>query len=205
MKKAKILRFLEEQSFQRVGGNRVLKVNVRIIAATNTDLEQAIEQGQFREDLYYRLNVIPIRVPALRERLEDIPLLVETFLEECSKKSRVPKKSISLEALERLSQHSWPGNVRELKNLVERLTIMVEGATIEIGDLPEPYSRQAISSDRSLESILFSFNDMERAKRVFEREFLRHKLASHANDLKKTSAALNIRSSEINDILKNTP
>ncbi|MCD4777755.1 MAG: sigma-54 dependent transcriptional regulator, partial [Desulfobacterales bacterium] len=117
---AKILRVLQEQQFQRVGGDRILTVNVRIIAASNKDLEQEIEKGTFREDLYYRLNVIPVEVPPLRERSEDIPLLIETFLDECARQNRSTKKTMTAEAIEVIRAYSWPGNVRELKNLVER-------------------------------------------------------------------------------------
>lgn len=135
---AKILRVLQEQEFQRVGGNRTLSVDVRVIATTNKDLEKEIKNGNFREDLYFRLNVIPIKVPSLRERIEDIAMLVETFLDECAKQTRSKGKTITEKALERLSNYSWPGNVRELKNLVERLAIMVKGDIIDAVDIPDP-------------------------------------------------------------------
>lgn len=135
---AKILRVLQEQEFQRVGGNRTLSVDVRVIATTNKDLEKEIKNGNFREDLYFRLNVIPIKVPSLRERIEDIAMLVKTFLDECAKQTRSKGKTITEKALERLSNYSWPGNVRELKNLVERLAIMVKGDIIDAVDIPDP-------------------------------------------------------------------
>jgi len=134
---AKILRALEEQEFQRLGGSRTLQVDVRVIAATNRNLVKEIEEGAFREDLYFRLNVIPIKVPPLRERKEDIPLLVETFLEECAEHNRSKQKSLTPAALDLLATYSWPGNVRELKNLVERLAIMVEKAVVDAQDIPD--------------------------------------------------------------------
>lgn len=134
---AKILRVLQEQEFQRLGGSRILQVDVRVIAATNKNLEIEIGNGAFREDLYFRLNVIPIHVPCLRDRAEDIPLLVETFLEECAESNRIKQKSITRDALNILAGHSWPGNVRELKNLVERLTIMVESDMIDASHIPD--------------------------------------------------------------------
>jgi two-component system nitrogen regulation response regulator NtrX len=133
---SKILRVLQEQKIQRVGGDRILSIDVRVIAASNKNLEKEIEHGQFREDLYYRLNVIPIEVPPLRERSEDIPELVEIFLGICSTQSRTKKKSISTKALETLAGYKWPGNVRELKNLVERLVIMTDGDLIDVSDIP---------------------------------------------------------------------
>jgi two-component system, NtrC family, nitrogen regulation response regulator NtrX len=134
---ATILRVLEEQEFQRLGGSRTLQVDVRVIAATNKDLEQEIGNGRFREDLFFRLNVIPIEVPPLRERKDDIPLLMETFLEECADHNRSKKKTMAPEALDRLFNYSWPGNVRELKNLAERLAIMVEQDVIDVADMPD--------------------------------------------------------------------
>ena len=129
---SKILRVLQEQKFNRVGGSRTLTVDTRVIAATNKNLEEEIEKGNFREDLYYRLNVVPIEVPALRQRSEDLPLLVETFLEESSEQNQTGEKKMAEEAIELLSQYPWPGNVRELKNLVERLAIMVETNVISV-------------------------------------------------------------------------
>ncbi|MCD6184565.1 MAG: sigma-54-dependent Fis family transcriptional regulator [Deltaproteobacteria bacterium] len=133
---AKILRVLQEQKIQRVGSGRILTIDVRVIAASNKNLEKEIENGRFREDLYYRLNVIPMEVPPLRNRSDDIPELVNIFLDICARQSRTKKKSISNTALEILVDYSWPGNVRELKNLVERLVIMTDGDLIDVSDIP---------------------------------------------------------------------
>ncbi|MCS6857681.1 MAG: sigma-54 dependent transcriptional regulator [Sandaracinaceae bacterium] len=133
---AKLLRVLQSGEFTRVGGERPISVDVRIIAATNKDLESAIEKGVFREDLYFRLNVIPIRTPPLRERPEDIPLLVAAFVQEFAKEHGIPPKPIDPEVFDVLAERSWPGNVRELRNLVERMLILSD-ERITIDDIPE--------------------------------------------------------------------
>ncbi len=131
------LRVLQEKELQRLGGGRVIHVDVRIIAATNKDLPAEVQAGRFRQDLYYRLAVVPIHMPALRDRREDIPLLVDAFLKEFAEANRKRRKRISREALERLMSYDWPGNIRELRNVMERLTVTVEAATIRPEHLPE--------------------------------------------------------------------
>jgi DNA-binding NtrC family response regulator len=133
----KILRVLQDRSFERIGGVKTIRVDIRVIAATNQDLEERVRQGRFREDLYYRLNVIPIRVPPLRDRVADIPLLVRHFLDGFSRKRKTPPKRLSPGALELLLEYSWPGNVRELENLMDRLVILSEGEVVEAAELPE--------------------------------------------------------------------
>lgn len=142
---AKILRALESKTFQRIGGGRTLHMDVRLIFSTNKNLEKSIEAGTFRKDLYFRLNVIPIQVPPLRERKKDIPMLVDTFLEKLSEKSSRIKKTLSQKALDLLVSYNWPGNVRELKNLLERLSIMIESKNIDVDDIPEPYNSNQAS------------------------------------------------------------
>jgi transcriptional regulator with GAF, ATPase, and Fis domain len=134
---AKLLRVLETGEFERLGSPRTIKVDVRLIAATNRDLPEEIRKGRFREDLYYRLNVFPIRVPPLRERTEDIPLLVWTFLEECC--ARMGKKitQVPRRTMEALQRHPWPGNVRELRNVVEHSAIVSTGDTLRVPILDE--------------------------------------------------------------------
>ena len=133
----KVLRVLQEQRFEPVGSTSTHEVDVRIIAATNQDLERAVKERRFREDLFYRLNVIPIRIPSLRERTDDIPLLVEHFLEKYAKEAGGKVKGISQAAVERLMTYPWPGNVRELENLIERLMVLKKDETIDLDDLPE--------------------------------------------------------------------
>jgi len=132
---AKLLRVLEENEVERVGGSRAIPVDVRVIAATNQDLARAIEAGTFREDLFYRLNVVPIEVPALRDRLGDVPELVEHFRERFAEESGRPGPALTPEAIAALREWSWPGNVRELRNAVERLLIMTEGDRVEAADV----------------------------------------------------------------------
>jgi two-component system nitrogen regulation response regulator NtrX len=134
---AKVLRVLQEQELERLGSNRVIKVDVRVIAATNKNLEEEIDKGTFREDLFYRLNVVPIHVPALRERRDDIPALVRHFADLFARDNNFRRKTFTSAAMERLRQQHWRGNIRELRNFVERLMIMAAGDAVEITDLPE--------------------------------------------------------------------
>ena len=131
---AKLLRVIERNEFRRVGGTAKIKVDLSLIAATNRNLEEAIAAKRFREDLYYRLKVVTIRVPSLRERREDIPALIHAFIEDFNRRNDGKIKGISSEALRRLAEHPWPGNVRELKNAVESAAIMATGETIGMGD-----------------------------------------------------------------------
>jgi transcriptional regulator with GAF, ATPase, and Fis domain len=133
----KVLRVLQEKQFERIGGVKTLQVDVRIIAATNQDLEKAIEEKRFREDLFYRINVIPIDLPPLRERKVDIPILANHFLSKFNKLKRKGVSRITPEAMEYLLKYSWPGNVRELENLIEMLVVLKEEGEIEVQDLPE--------------------------------------------------------------------
>ena len=129
---AKLLRVLQEREFERVGGTKLIKVDLRFIAATNKDLENLVKEGLFREDLYYRLNVFSIRIPSLNERKEDIPLLVERFLEKTPKPAKIYSTAIQM-----LMNYEWPGNVRELQNTMERAAVMCEKGIIEVEHLPE--------------------------------------------------------------------
>ena len=138
---AKVLRVLQEGEVERLGSARTIKVDVRVIAATNKNLEEEIEKGHFRDDLYFRLAVIPIYVPPLRERPDDIPLLVRHFMEHFSREGNQRQKRITPAALEALQRYRWKGNIRELRNTVERVIIMSAGDTIDVSDLPENVRR----------------------------------------------------------------
>ena len=142
----KVLRVLEEGEFERVGGNETIKTDARFIAATHRDLEEEVQKGNFREDLFYRLFVIPIMLPALKERKTDIPYLVSYFLDHFNQKNKSPLTKVSDDAMKILVNYSWPGNVRELRNLVERLVVLHEGEEILVDDLPE---RIKIESERA--------------------------------------------------------
>jgi DNA-binding NtrC family response regulator len=132
-----LLRVLEDGAFRMVGGTELVRVDVRVVAATNKDLQQAVAAGRFREDLYYRLHVIPIVVPPLRERAEDIPLLIEAFLVRFCAKHRRRQKRLAPEAMRLCQRFPWPGNIRQLRNVVERLVVTAPGAVVEIEDLPD--------------------------------------------------------------------
>jgi len=180
---AKILRALESKTFQRIGGGRTLHMDVRLVASSNKNLEQEIEAGNFRKDLYFRLNVIPILVPPLRERKKDIPLLVDTFLEKLSNQSSGEKKTLSENALALLIDYKWPGNVRELKNLLERLSIMVEKNHIDAADIPQPYNSGCDPVDGIEKESFFYEEDLALAKKQFEAEFIKKKLALEGGDV----------------------
>ena len=133
---AKLLRVLQEKEIEKLGSTKLIKADVRFVAASNKDLEEYIEKGKFREDFYYRLNVFPVRVPPLRERVSDVPLLLDHFLEVNARDGKVPKKRFSKGAIEALKKYDWPGNVRELQNMVERLSTVTRGPIIHLNDLP---------------------------------------------------------------------
>jgi len=187
---SKILRILQERKFERVGGERTIDVDVRVIAATNRKLEEEMEHGRFREDLYYRLNVIPINVPALRDRIDDIPVFTDHFLHEFSVRSGKEKKEISPEAVELLREHNWPGNVRELKNLIERLVIMTPGKTIEVSDLPDSIRKEepGVAEDEVFED----GESLKEATTRFEREFILKRLAQNDGNVARTAEQIGI-------------
>jgi len=154
----KLLRVLQERSFERVGGTRTIDVDVRVVAATNQDLELAVQQKRFREDLYYRLNVIPVTIPPLRERRSDIPQLVNHFLERLNRGKQTAATGCSSDAMAHLMEHHWPGNIRELENMIERLVVLSQSGTIEVSDLPERLLRRPVSADQT-EAHFIAFSD----------------------------------------------
>jgi chemotaxis protein methyltransferase CheR len=151
----KLLRVLEDAEFERLGSSRTIKVDVRVIGATNRDLEVEIREGRFRQDLYYRLNVFPITVPPLRERLEDIPLLVDAFLDGFKKKLGKPIEKIPQQVMLALQKYSWPGNIRELRNVIERAVLNSQGKVLSLAEkLVSPDTSDLIRSHkRTLESV----------------------------------------------------
>jgi two-component system nitrogen regulation response regulator NtrX len=198
---AKILRVLQEQQFQRVGGSRVLKVDVRVIAATNKDLASEIKKGTFREDLYYRLNVVPIEVPSLRERKDDIPLLADHFLDDSAIQNRSRRKHIDPEALDMLAAYPWPGNVRELKNLIERLVILVPGERITPDDIPISYRTNDLPAT-AIETDCLSIDDFKEAKKAFEEAYLRDKLRENDGNVSQTARRIGVGRSYLHKKLK---
>jgi len=190
---AKVLRVIETQEFQKVGGSKKIKVDVRIIAATNKELEEEIQSGNFREDLYFRLNVIPIHVPSLRERKSDIPLLAEHFLRNLAAQYGKKKKSISKNTAKALMDYDWPGNVRELKNTIERFVIMNPS---DILDVKEIHSVRGVKSDYS------SFKTLRDAREHFEKNFIMNKLQGNNWNISKTAEDLEIERSNLHRKIK---
>ncbi|MBW2233922.1 MAG: sigma-54-dependent Fis family transcriptional regulator [Deltaproteobacteria bacterium] len=180
---AKILRILQEHKFERVGGTATIEVDVRVIAATNKALEKEIAEGRFREDLYYRLNVIPFHVPALRERRGDIPHLARAFVDEFCRESGAGPKEVAARAMARLEAYAWPGNVRELRNLMERLVLMTRGPRIVEADLPESVRAGARSAPGDPATL-------DEARKSFEREYLMARLEEHGWHISRTAEAV---------------
>jgi two-component system nitrogen regulation response regulator NtrX len=190
---AKVLRVIETQEFQRVGGSKKIKVDVRIIAATNKDLNEEIKKGNFREDLYFRLNVIPIYVPPLRERKDDIPLLVEYFLKNFAQQYGQKQKKVSKATLSSLLDYDWPGNVRELKNTIERFVIMTPPETIDTKYVP---------SFKEARMDYNSYKTMKDARKQFEKDFILKKLQDNNWNISKTAEETEIERSNLHRKIK---
>lgn len=212
---AKILRILQEQSFERLGGNETISVDVRVIAATNKDLMQEIKEGRFREDLFYRLNVIPIELTPLRDRKEDIMSLANYFCLKMSKELGEESKKFTTDAARALELYSWPGNVRELKNLVERLNVLVAKNEIELADLPKYFKELdvglqpsslgscEVSQDNLESDELIDSASLKEARNQFERGFILGKLQEHGWNISKTAEAIGIERSNLHKKLRN--
>ena len=200
---AKILRILQERCFERVGGTRLVSVDVRIIAATNKSLQEEIQYGRFREDLYYRLNVIPFRVPALRERSEDIELLVKHFVSQFYHNEGREPKTFLKETLEQFSRHNWPGNIRELKNIIERILIMTPGSVISPADIPG----LSVEHVRPSESELYFDNSaspgtLREAREGFEKDFITQKLEENDWNISRTAEIIALERSNLHRKIK---
>ena len=200
---AKLLRFLEDGSFTRVGGNDELRVNVRLLAATNRDIVEAIRQNQFREDLFHRLNVMQFRPPPLRERGEDVVLLAEHFLRHFNTVMKKHIQSLSPAAQQKLLAHHWPGNVRELRNVIERAVILETGAEIQARNLPDFLIESSLKKAASPQSS--SGQSLDDAMSHFERELIaqtleqnRHSVSRAADQLKLSRHALRYRMQRLN-------
>jgi DNA-binding NtrC family response regulator len=166
----KLLRVLQERAFERVGGNRTIQVDVRIVAATNQNLEAMVEEKRFRQDLFYRLNVIPVVIPPLRERRSDIPLLIDHFLARFNQAKHAAISGIDPEALRLLSEYDWPGNIRELENMVERMVVLKKQGVLSVNDLPEKISWRPAPSEVREQFIRFSEDGINLAREVEEYE-----------------------------------
>src|SRR5688500_16927993 len=194
---AKMLRVLEEQRFEPVGSNTPVTVDVRVISATNKRLEDLIENGNFRPDLFYRLNVIPFQIPPLRERLEDVPVLVEHFNQRFSKEYGKKPKLFTEDAIETLGKHQWFGNVRELKNTIERIIIMVAKSKIASTDLPE------LGTMDEKPASSFRFPSFKAATDAYHREFILHKLAEFDGNVSRAAEEMGVDRSHLYRRMRN--
>jgi two-component system, NtrC family, nitrogen regulation response regulator NtrX len=208
---AKVLRALQEQQFTRVGGTKLMKVDVRVLAASNKDLLKEIEKGMFREDLYYRLNVVPIVVPPLRERREDIPLLVRHFMKLHAEEQGLRIKEITPDAMNVFQQYDWPGNIRELRNLIERLMIMVPGNVIDTAQAnmslqvrPSGGASAAPVAAPSAASPLVTqtYDSLRDARNAFEKDYIARKLREHHWNISRTAEDLKIERSHLHRKIK---
>lgn len=210
---AKVLRALQEQQFTRVGGTKLMKVDVRVLAASNKDLLKEIEKGGFREDLYYRLNVVPIVVPSLRERREDIPLLIRHFMKLHADEQGLRMKEVTPEAMGVFQQYEWPGNIRELRNLIERLMIMVPGTVIDTAQAAmslqvRPSGAGAAVSAASGGAPAVSplltqhYDSLRDARNAFEKEYIARKLREHHWNISRTAEDLKIERSHLHRKIK---
>ena len=194
---AKMLRVLEEQRFEAVGSNSPTTVDVRVISATNKPLADLIENGNFRADLFYRLNVIPFQIPPLRERLEDVPKLIEHFNRKFSADYGKKPKEFAAEALTILGDYDWLGNVRELRNTVERIVIMIQKQKISAADLPE------LNAKKETPAASFRFPSFKEANDAYQREFIQHKLAEADGNVSKAADAMGVDRSHLYRRMKN--
>jgi two-component system nitrogen regulation response regulator NtrX len=202
---AKILRILQEQSFERVGGRKSIQVDVRLIVATNKDLRQEIEQGKFREDLFFRLNVFPLHVPRLRDRVEDIPLLLNEFIEILCRENGFKSISFPQETIELLREYDWPGNVRELKNFTERMLIMYSGQRIGPEQIPPEFMEDTcrrIVKENDRVGISDSSMDFKSARADFERKFLVQKFHEYQGNVSRLAEAIGLERSYLHRKLK---
>jgi len=195
---SKILRILQEQQFERVGGTSPIKVDVRVIAATNKDLDAAIKEGTFREDLYYRLNVVPLYLPPLRERKEDIPLFVDHFLKDFCARSRLKQKKMNKRALQAFLHYSWPGNVRELKNVIERMVILSGGGELSVKDLPPALT----SGGGAPATSAYDLPTLKEARSAFEKQYIMRKLIENDHNVSRTAEQIGVERSSLHRKIK---
>lgn len=192
---AKVLRVIETQEFQRVGGSANIKVDVRIIAATNKNLEEEVKKEAFRSDLFFRLNVIPVYVPPLKERKEDIPLLVDYFMQSIASEYGQTPKKITEDFIKSLQEYDWPGNIRELRNLIERLVIMTPSDVINPKDIQ-------LVKNRYDGTDYFTFKTLKEARDTFEKDFIAKKLEENKWNISKTAEMLGIERSNLHRKIK---
>ncbi len=198
----KLLRVLQERKFERVGGTKSIHIDVRIIAATNRNLTTAINNGTFREDLYYRLNVIPIKVPPLKKRKSDIPLLIDFFLKKARRGKQQKVKEFSPEAMDAMLKYDWPGNVRELENVITRVSILCDNKTVEFHDLPEYLQQNSILNRDVKDDLLGKGGTLSEAVRDFEKKLILEALEKSNGVKAKAAKLLNIKRTTLVEKIK---
>jgi two-component system, NtrC family, nitrogen regulation response regulator NtrX len=202
---AKILRVLTDQSYHRVGGQRPIKVDVRVLSATSRNLAEEIAEGRFREDLFYRLNVVPVRIPPLRERREDIPELANHFLARFAAERRIQPPTLSEEAMAALQAHDWPGNVRQLRNIIERTIILAPGdrvSCIEVDLLPAEVLENQGSAGLSSATMTIMGSPLREARESFEREYLKIQIRRFSGNISRTASFIGMERSALHRKLK---
>lgn len=202
---AKIVRVLQDQHFTRVGGNQKINSDIRIIASTNQNLENMIAAGKFRQDLYYRLNVVPIEMPSLRNRLEDIPLLAQFFMNLASRSTQVQPRRFSEDAMALMQSYDWPGNVRQLRNVIEWLLIMAPGSVndpISASMLPPDLTKQAVEMIRGREGVELMSKPLREAREIFEREYLLSQVNRFGGNISRTAGFIGMERSALHRKLK---
>ncbi len=201
----KILRVLTDQSYHRVGGQRPVKVDVRVLSATSRDLQQEIAEGRFREDLYYRLNVVPVRLPPLRERREDIPELANQFLARFAAERRIPAPNLSEEAIAALQAHDWPGNIRQLRNIIERTVILAPCERVEVIEadmLPPEVLESQGQAGPSSQAMMIMGSPLREARESFEREYLKIQIRRFSGNISRTASFIGMERSALHRKLK---
>ena len=202
---AKILRVLTDQSYHRIGGQRPIKVDVRVLSATSRNLADEIAEARFREDLYYRLNVVPVRIPALRERREDIPELANHFLTRFAAERRITPPTLSDEAVAALQAHDWPGNVRQLRNIIERTVILAPGdrvSCIDVDLLPSEILDNQGSVGLSSATLTIMGSPLREARESFEREYLKIQIRRFSGNISRTASFIGMERSALHRKLK---
>jgi two-component system nitrogen regulation response regulator NtrX len=201
----KILRVLTDQSYHRVGGQRPIKVDVRVLSATSRNLQDEIAEGRFREDLYYRLNVVPVRLPPLRERREDIPEIADHFIARFAAERRIAPPSLSDEAVAALQAHDWPGNVRQLRNIIERTIILAPGdriSCIDVDLLPPEVLDQQGAAGMSNATLTIMGSPLREARESFEREYLKIQIRRFSGNISRTASFIGMERSALHRKLK---
>jgi two-component system nitrogen regulation response regulator NtrX len=201
----KILRVLTDQSYHRIGGQRPVKVDVRVLSATSKNLSDEIAAGRFREDLFYRLNVVPVRIPPLRERREDIPEMVEYFLARFAAERHMPTPSISEEAMAALQAHDWPGNVRQLRNIIERTIILAPGdrvSCIDVDLLPPEILENQNAMGGPTAAVAIMGSPLREARESFEREYLKIQIRRFSGNISRTASFIGMERSALHRKLK---